>query len=170
MNDAPEEELQPSKSQLKREAEALQDLGEALVRLGKADLAKIELPDQLAEAIQLARKMPQRGALKRQLQYIGKLMRSIDATPIQEAYNRITHPYREDVKHHHELEAWRDRLIHGGDAALGELVEKYPDTDRQHVRQLIRMANKEFKSNKPPKAARELFRYLRDLLDTAGTG
>ncbi|MDY6980581.1 MAG: ribosome biogenesis factor YjgA [Pseudomonadota bacterium] len=153
-----------SKSQRKRECHALQDLGSELVKLSRADLDKIPLDDELQQAINEARRIKQRGALKRQMQFIGKLIRQRDAEALQQAYDRVMHPFEEDIKHFHQLEKWRERLLNDGDAALEKLVEEQPDTDRQHVRQLIRSARNEQKQNKPPKAARELFQYLKALM------
>lgn len=159
-----DEELQPSKTRRKREAEARQQLGAALLKLSKAAFAQIPLPEKLADALEEARRIRQHGALKRQLQYIGKLMREVDVEPIRAAYERVTHPLQEDVEQHHRLEQWRDRLLAEGDAALGELLALHPDIDRQHLRQLIRSAGKEAAANKPPRSARELFRYLREVM------
>ncbi len=163
--DDDDESLYPSKSQLKRESHALQALGEELVELPQAKLAKIPMPEELAEAVALARKIKARGGLKRQLQYIGKIMRSIDAEPIAQALNELKSAAGKDAARFHRLEQWRDRLVTGGDAALEQLLEEYPHTDRQHLRQLIRNAQQEAAKNKPPKSAREIFRYLRDLTE-----
>ncbi|VAX09448.1 UPF0307 protein YjgA [hydrothermal vent metagenome] len=159
-----QEEYSVSKSQLKREAHALLDLGKKLVQLDKASLAKIPLPDNILDAVNSARKMHQHGALKRQLQFIGKLMRKTDAEPIQAAYESITDHFRADIQHLHQIETWRDRLITEGDSALGELLSQHPDADRQHLRQLMRSAKKERELNKAPRAARELFQYLKGLM------
>jgi len=164
MYDDPFDEAPISKSQRKREAHALQALGESLVKLNKSALAQIPLPDGLRHAIEEAQRLHQHGALKRQLQYIGKLMRQCDVEPIRTAYEKVTNSFREDVEHHHELELWRDRLLSDGDPALEQLLAEYPGVDRQHLRQLIRTAHMEAAKAKPPKAARELFRYLRELI------
>ena len=164
MYDDPFDEAPVSKSQRKREAHALQALGESLVKLNKSALAQIPLSDDLRKAIDEARRLHQHGALKRQLQYIGKLMRQCDIEPIRSAYDKVTNSYREDVEQHHELEQWRDRLLSDGDPALEKLLLEHPELDRQHVRQLIRTAHKEAANAKPPKAARELFRYLREII------
>lgn len=157
-----------SKSQLKREAHALIDLGEALVNLPGEQLQRIPLTEALQDAILLARKINQRSGRKRQLQYIGKLLRNEDATPIQEALDKIQQEHsRRDIAFH-RLEKWRDRLIAEGDSALEALIGEYPNADRQHLRQLVRKANQEFKQNKPPAASRSIFRYLRDLSEADG--
>ena len=160
----PFDEAPVSKSQRKRDAQALQSLGESLVQLNKSALQQIPLPDDLHAAIVEAQRINQHGALKRQLQYIGKLMRQYEVEPIRQAYEKVTHSYREDVQQHHQLEQWRDRLLTDGDKALEALIQEYPAVDRQHIRQLVRRALKESASSKPPKAARELFRYLRQFL------
>lgn len=152
-----------SKSQLKRESLALQAMGEELVGLPAAKLAKIPMPEELADAVALARKIKARGGLKRQLQYIGKVMRSIDAEPIEQALNELKNAAGKEAAKFHRLEQWRDRLVEEGDTVLGELLEEFPHADRQHLRQLIRNAQQEAAKNKPPKSAREIFRYLRDL-------
>jgi ribosome-associated protein len=163
----PYDEAPPSKSQLKREAHALQALGEALVGLNKAVLAKIPMPEALRNAILEAQHIRQRGALKRQLQFIGRLMReTTEADAIRQAYEQATHPLQQDVAQHHRIERWRDRLLTEGDTALGEWLAENPDTDRQHIRQLLRAAAKERATGKPPKSARELFRYLKEVANS----
>ncbi len=166
-NDTSEEEeiILVSKSEMKRESHALQKLGEELVELPTNKLEKIPLPDELAEAIALARKITARGGRKRQLQYIGKLMRRIDAEPIRLAMDALRNEHLKENARLHQLEQWRDRLISEGDKALAELLDQHPDLDRQHLRQLMRNAQQETKRNKPPKSARELFRYLRDVME-----
>lgn len=162
--DINEEEIEPvSKSQLKRDAHALQSLGEELVKLPVAKLARIPLPESLGDAIDEARRIKSRGAHKRQLQYIGKMMRHIDIEPIRHALDTLKDNSRQETVRLHRLEQWRDRLLEEGDAALSELLSEQPQADRQHLRQLIRNALKERGQNRPPKAARELFRYLREM-------
>lgn len=160
-----EEIIYVSKSELKRDSKALQELGSEIVKLPEAQLARIPLPDNILEAIQLARSIKARGGLKRQLQYIGKLLRNVDAEPIEQAMEKIRTNSAQATARLHRLEQWRDRLIDGGDEALGALLEEAPQADRQHLRQLIRNAQKELAANKPPKSARELFRYLRELFE-----
>lgn len=159
-----DEEECVSKSQLKRDAHSLTELGKKLVQLNKASLAKIPLPDNLLDAVSSAQNIRQHGALKRQLQYIGKLMRKIDPEPIRIAYEAATNHYRADTQQLHQIESWRDRLLTEGDSALGELIEQHPEADRQHLRQLMRSAKRERERNKSPRAARELFQYLKELV------
>ena len=154
-----------SKSQLKREASAAQQLGQDLLTLSQADVEAMDLPESLLHALNEARRIKKHGALKRQFQYIGKLMRKIDIEPIREEYTRLTNHYRQDVKEFHKLEQWRDRLLAEGDKALEELLNEAPNADRQHLRQLMRQAAKESKLNKPPKSAREIFKYLKTLFE-----
>ena len=161
------DDLEPrekSKSQLKREMTALQDVGEELVGLTASQLAQFDLPENLHDAIVAARNIGQRGARKRQLQYIGKLMREIDAEPILKALEVIKNPGREAAEQLHRVERWRDRLLAQGDAALQELLVKYPGIDRPHLRQLIRKAEAEKAAEQTPRAARLLFEYLRELM------
>ncbi len=155
----------PSKTQLKREAQVLQDLGTELVGLNTDQLNRLPLPEDLRDAVDLARRITQRGGRKRQLQYIGKLMRGLDAEPIQAALDALRKPAREDTARLHRLEHWRDQLLAEGDAALESLLEAFPQADRQHLRRLTRDAQREAKQDKPPKSARALFRYLRELDD-----
>lgn len=155
----------PSRSQLKRDAEALQKMGAELVKLNKQQLDGIEMPDELRRSINEAQRLTSHGGLRRQMQYIGKVMRHIDVEPIRLGLEKIRNKSLYEKAHLHKLEQWRDRLLAEGDAALGALLEQYPAADSQHLRQLIRQANHERKANKPPRAARELFRSLRELLD-----
>lgn len=160
-----DEEQYVSKSQRKRECHALQDMGEKLVELSSEQLAKMPLDDALRNAVLEAQRIRQRGGRKRQLQYIGKLMRKVDAEPIREALARLEQNHAATSAAHHRLERWRDRLIEEGDAALAELLEALPQADRQQLRQLVRNAQRERQQGKPAKTARELFRYLRSLFE-----
>lgn len=165
-----EEDLGPSRSQLKRDAEALQRMGAELVKLNKQQLDGIEMPDELRRAINEAQRLTSHGGLRRQMQYIGKVMRHIDAEPIRQGLEKLRNKSLYEKAHLHKLEQWRDRLLAEGDAALGALLEDYPAADSQHLRQLIRQANHERKANKPPRAARELFRSLRELMEDESQG
>lgn len=162
--DAGDEEI-ISKSQRKRDAEAAQQLGKDILGLSHDDQKSIDLPGNLSKALDDARRIKKNSALKRQLQYIGKLMRHIEVEPIREQYLKLTNHYGKDVKEFHKLEKWRDRLLAEGDNALEELINEAPNTDRQHLRQLIRQSAKETKLNKPPKSAREIFKYLKTLFE-----
>ncbi len=151
-----------SKTQLKREADQLHALGKTLTEFNKEELARFNLPDTLNDAVIEMQNIRQRGAQKRHLQYIGKLMRHIDPEPIKKLIDTMQKREAGDKAQLHKLERWRDRLINEGNAALSELLETYPDSDRQYIRQLTRNAIKEQQQEKPPVATRKLFKYLRD--------
>lgn len=153
----------PSKSQLKRDADALQQLGIDLLDVPESAWITLELPEGLLAALREAKRLHARGAHKRQLQYIGKLMRNVDPEPIQQYFEQRRLEARQHAQAHHALEDWRDHLIEDGDPAIEAFMLQHEQADRQHLRQLIRQANKERAQNKPPKASRALFRYLRDL-------
>lgn len=153
----------PSKSQRKRESLALQDLGEALVALPADRLARIEMPESLRTAVLEARRIRAFGALKRQRQFIGKLMRTVDAAPIRAQMEAFEGNSRAEAAWLHRLERWRDRLI-AEDTALAELLAQHPDADAQHLRTLVRNARREASESKPPRAFREIFRTLRELI------
>src|SRR5512143_1014482 len=153
----------PSKSQKKREVEALQDLGALLVKLPEAQFRRIELPEELREAVAACRKITQNGALRRQRQYIGKLMRSIDPAPIQAQLDVFNGVSAAENARLHQAEKWRDRLI-ADNEALTLFLNKYPDADATHLRQLIRNARDEAARGKPPKAFREIFRVMREVM------
>lgn len=160
----PEQPEQKSKSQVKREMHALQELGSALVKLSSDQFKKLTLPEKLHDAVSEARNIHQHGALKRQLQYIGRLMREVDAAPIQAQLDVLLGNSRQATQTLHRIEQWRDQLLGEGEQALEDLLQQYPHADRQYLRQLLRNANKESQNNKPPKSARSLFRYLRELI------
>ncbi|MFZ7240165.1 ribosome biogenesis factor YjgA [Avibacterium avium] len=157
-----EEIIWVSKSEIKRDAEALKQLGEKLVNLTKTNLEKIPLEENILDAIALAQRL-QKEAKRRQLQYIGKLLRQVDSEPIQEALDKIENKHNHQQALLHKLELLRDELIAKGDEALSNVLNDYPYADRQHLRNLIRAAQKEKSQNKPPKAYRELFQYLKEL-------
>lgn len=159
------EEDAVSKSQLKREMLALQGLGEALVGLPDRELATIPVPEQLLEHINLAQKITHHGGKKRQLQYIGKLMRKLDVSEIQIAYKELLNGRKTHAREFHQLEQWRDKLIEQGSTAIEELLAQYPDADRQQLRQMVRQAQKEQSQEKPPATSRKLFRYIKTLAE-----
>jgi ribosome-associated protein len=152
-----------SKSQRKREMIALQELGEELVRLSAEQLARVPLPGELREALLAGQGMHARGARYRQMQYIGRLMRGADPAPIREALDALRNKHSRATALLHRLETWRDALIAGDHGALEEVFAAFPAADLQHLRQLIRNAQRELAAGKPLKSSRELFRYLREL-------
>ncbi len=154
-----------SKSQLKREAAALQRIGEQLVRLSAGHLSSIPMGIELREAVLDAQRLRSRSAYRRQLQFVGKLMRSADSLAIAQALERLDSEHYEDVRRFRELERWRDRLIREGSDALTELLDAFPSADSQHIRQLVRNARQEQSSGRSPASSRKLFRYLKQLTD-----
>jgi len=158
-----EEIIWVSKSEIKRDAEDLKQLGEKLVNLTKANLTKVPLDDSLKDAIELAQRL-QKEARRRQLQYIGKLLRSIDAEPIREALEKIENKHNQQQAMLHKLEILRDELVAKGDAALTDLLNEHSSADRQQLRNLIRAAQKEKEQNKPSKAYREIYQILKTLI------
>ncbi|MDU5696458.1 MAG: ribosome biogenesis factor YjgA, partial [Haemophilus parainfluenzae] len=147
--------------EIKRDAEDLKQLGEKLVNLTKANLTKVPLDDSLKDAIGLAQRL-QKEARRRQLQYIGKLLRSIDAEPIREALEKIENKHNQQQAMLHKLEILRDELVAKGDVALTDLLNEHPSADRQQLRNLIRAAQKEKEQNKPSKA--EIYQILKTLI------
>jgi ribosome-associated protein len=156
------EELRPSKSQKKRESTALQDLGAELVGLSRDQLKKFDLPDKLRDAVRDCQRFTSHGAIARQMQYIGKLMRSIDPAPIQAALDEIKGVSAAANARQHALERLRTRLLED-EAVIGEIANDHPQTDITQLRQLRRNALKEQQLGKPPRAFREIFRVLREL-------
>lgn len=153
----------PSKSRLKREMDALQSLGEQLVALKPDRLAKIDMPEKLLEAVREAQRFVNKHeAKRRQLQYIGRLMRDVDPAPIQAVLDEVNGVSAAANARQHALERLRARLLED-EAVLGEIATAHPGADLQHLRQLRRNALKEAAANKPPRAFRELFRVLRAL-------
>jgi len=166
--DDDERPLKKSKQQQKREAEAAQSLGRALVELSTTHFDKLirelDLGEDLREALKLCRTIKSHEAHRRQLQYIGKLMRGIDLIPIEQALAAIQRGGQLASARQHELEHWRDQLLHEGESALTELLNRFPNADAVQLRKLITVAHKETAEKQPPRAARQLFRYLRDML------
>ncbi|NLS12412.1 ribosome-associated protein [Vibrio sp. SM6] len=161
----PEEEIiWVSKSEMKRDMDALQKLGESLVELKPSTLKKFPLSEELFDAIKDAQRF-EKEARRRQLQLIGKLMRFEDPEPIQAALDKVRNKHSQNTAVLHKLEALRDRVVAEGDAAIADVVALYPEADRQRLRQLARQAAKEKQGQKPPKAFREIFKILRDLND-----
>ena len=159
----PEEEIiWVSKTEMKTDMDALQKLGEELVELKPSILDKFPLSEDLAQAIKDAQRFKNE-AKRRQLQYIGKVMRNVDPEPIQAALDKIRNKHSQATVELHKLEQLRDRVVAEGDAAISDVMEMYPEADRQHLRQLARQANKEKSANKPYKYSREIFKILKEL-------
>ena len=154
----------PNKSQLKREADALFELGKRLAELDSSTLRGLELPNELFNAIEAGKKIDSHVAHKRQFKLIGKLLRSIDTTALVELIEKRDLQHQKGVSEFHHIEKWRDRLVAEGPTAVTALLEQHPEIDRQRLNQLSRAAAKEFQLGKPPKSARLLFKFLRDSL------
>lgn len=156
-------DILPSKSQRKRDAKVLFDLGRNIVGLTKKQLAALPIDDDLLDAIELARTIKSNVARKRQIQFIAKMMRHRDMSEIQEAMSAAEREARQMTIRHHRAETWRDTLIGNGNEALTGFLAQYPVSDSQVLRQLIRTAQKESLLGKPPSAARKLFKTLREM-------
>lgn len=155
-----------SKTRRKQEMHSLQDLGEQLTGLPKAMLDKCKLPEELLRAIAEYKRIPEkRGARKRQLQYIGRVMRDIDAEPIRKVLEAEGQGVELEKRRFKRLEEIRERLLAGDQAMLDEVIGKCAQLDIQYLRQLIRQAGKEAEENKPPAASRKLFAYLREVME-----
>ncbi|MDB6164649.1 MAG: hypothetical protein JWL98_2081 [Xanthomonadaceae bacterium] len=165
--------LGPSRSEQRRAALDVLVLGQQLVALSAAQLAKLPIPDDLLPHIIDTQRITSHVAHKRQLAFLAKQMRrEDDATldAIRDALDAGGEAGRRETALLHRIEGWRDRLLGEGDTALSELLVECPQADRQHLRQLVRNAVDERARGKPPHAARELFRNLRELLLEPGVG
>ena len=166
------EELEPkSKQQLKRDAEAAQALGKALGALPAPHfnvlVARQVLPEKLCDALVEYLAIKAHEGRRRQLQYVGRLMRDVDTAPIQKIlaeFERSGHVASAQLQ---DIERWRERLLAAGDEAFKELLQIHPEADAAHVQKLIVSGRKEIAQNQPPRATRLLFRYLRELLKSA---
>lgn len=166
IEDEDDEIIWVSKSEIKRDAEELKRLGAEIVDLGKNALDKIPLDADLRAAIELAQRIKMEGR-RRQLQLIGKMLRQRDVEPIRQALDKLktvtTSRWCCSIN-------WKPArsLIDQGDDAIAEVLNLWPDADRQQLRTLIRNAKKEKEGNKPPKSARQIFQYLRELAENEG--
>lgn len=151
-----------SKTQIKREVLELKDLGKQLVELPEKALQKLPLSESFLEAILDAQRFS-RGALQRQLRFIAGMVPHEDVDAIRKGIEELRQPHHRQVREFQQLEQWRDRLLAGDEDLLNELASRFPDADRQHIRQLVRNAAREREQNKPPKSARALFQYLSEL-------
>jgi len=156
-------ETLPSKTRLKQEAHQQVKLGEAILALKKDEIAALNLPDELNQAVYTALKIKSNSGLKRQRLYIGKLLRNIDHQQIEQHLNKIKHQHDTNTAAFKRLESWRDRLIEGDKQVLTEIIQHNPSVNRQQINQLIRRARQEQEKARPPAAARKLFHYLQTL-------
>ena len=158
-----EEELPPSKTKIKKQMHELRDLGEELTDLSKDQLAQLDIPENLRDAVREMKNINKFGAQRRQLQYIGKLMRDVDPAPIIAKLNAWKGYSQQHTAYMHQLERWRERLLES-DSALTELLADHPQADAQRLRALIRNAQKEREAAKPLKSFREIFQVLKELI------
>jgi ribosome-associated protein len=160
-----DEEERPSKTQRKQAMHDLQALGARLVGLNDEQLAAMALEEQLREAIREARRIRSHEARRRQLQYIGKLMREVDAEPIRAWFAALDGESGAATAAHHRIERWRERLL-GDDAAFTEFARECPGVDLQPLRTRVREARKERLAGRPPRHFRELFQLVKAALAT----
>jgi ribosome-associated protein len=151
----------PSRSQLKRDSQELRDMGAQLVQMPNAHLNKIAMDNTLLAAIKEARRLKSNDARRRQIQYIGKLMRNMDLTEIRHSVEKLNHQSQTFRQHFAMLEQWRDRLIDEGNDAIEEFLTTFPNADRQQIRNLSRQAGRE----KTGSAKTKLFKYLKEISD-----
>ncbi len=166
LKDDPEQDIAPSKTRRKQEMHALQDIGEQLVELNSKQLAELDLPEALMDAIIEARRLRKHEARRRQMQFIGKLMREVDTAPIREKFAAWGGVTLQHTAWLHLLERWRGRLL-ADEQAFAELGRDYPAADLQRLRTLTRNAHKEKLANKPPKSFRALFHELQTIIPQA---
>jgi ribosome-associated protein len=150
-----------SKTKRKQEMTALQKLGAKLVELPESQLAEMPMDEKLREAVLAARRIKSHEGKRRQMQYIGKLMRNVDPEPLRERLDAIDGHSARAAAQHRRLEGWRERLL-ADDGALTAFAAEYPDADIQAIRTLIRNTRKEQKEAKPPRSYRELFRLIKE--------
>jgi ribosome-associated protein len=161
-----EEDFGPSRSELRRNALDMLKLAGQLMDLPPSRIPKLKLPEDIVDEIGRTRKITAHIARKRQLAYLAKQMRRhgdeafVDA---RAALGEDRDRQRQEAAHMHRLEAKREKLLTGGDEALGALFDEYPDLDRQHLRSLVRQARAEREANKPLHAFRELYRIIKEL-------
>lgn len=154
-----------SKTRRKKDCDAMQEIGERMIALNSDELSQIDMDDELRRAIEEAQRIKSHGALKRQKQYIGKIMRSMDSDSLEQQLDRLLHRHDLHNAEFKRMEKWRESMLENGDSAINEFIEQYPLADRHHLRQLVRNADREKKANKPPSAYRQIFKYIREIVD-----
>lgn len=159
----------PSKSQLKREMHALQELGVELVALPKDALKRMPMPESLDEAVRAARRITDHEGKRRQMQYVGKVMRGLtddETAALREALDKYKGVNKAETARLHWIERTREQLL-ADDAALTEFIRQHPAVDPQEGRTLIRNARREAQQGKPPRYFRDLFQWIKNA-DGAG--
>ena len=158
-------EEKKSRTKAKLEVEALQRLGERLLDLPVEQINSMEIPDALKKEVLFAKTITRHGAKRRQLQYIGSIMRTIDPETIVTAIDRISMARAVASSRFKAMEEVRNELMKGDDSRIETFLDENPRADRQRLRQLIRNANQEIAAKKPPKSFRLLFKYIREILE-----
>jgi ribosome-associated protein len=154
-----------SKTKRKQEMTALQSLGARLVDLPESQIAELPMEENLREAVLEAKRITSHEAKRRQMQYVGRLMREIDPAPLRERLEAMTGHSAQAAARHRRLETWRERLL-ADDEALTAFAAEHPGADLQALRTLIRNTRKEQKEARPPRAFRELFRLIKECSDS----
>jgi ribosome-associated protein len=152
-----------SKTQRKREMHELQDLGKALVKLSREQLARIDMPESLRDAVMECRRFTKHEAIRRQMQYIGRIMRDIDSSPIAAQLAELEAPSKRQTALFHVAEQWRADFL-DDPAAIARFVAQYPEADVNRLRELAEQARQEKRAARPPKRYRELFHVLNGFL------
>lgn len=157
--------IRPNKTRIKKEIAAMAEVAAEICQLTPSQIAEFELPENIEQALLDAGKMGQNSARKRLLKYITAQLRTIDTEAVLEKLARMKNRSAHAVREHHHAERWRDLLLADvGNQQLTQLISEYPAADSQHLRQLQRNAQKEAKEAKPPKSARLLYKYLKELI------
>ena len=156
-----------SKTRRKKDATALQDVGAALVKLSREQLARIQMPETLREAVMECQRFNKHEARRRQMQYIGKLMRNMDCAPIVDQLTALEAPSKKQTALFHVAEKWRDELL-ADPAAIERFAREFPHADSKRVRALMEAALAERAGKRAPKHARELFHALNHAVQEAG--
>ncbi len=162
-DDNESEEVWVSKTQKKKEDHGLQILAEKLTELSEVQLERMELPDRILKEISIARNTKVSGAKKRQIKFIGGMLRNVDTEPIEKAINYIDQVHYEQAQAFKKIEEWRDRLKAGNMDLVNEILSECPNAERQQLSQLARNAKKEAEQNGGTKASKALFRYLKEV-------
>ncbi len=150
-----------SKTELKKESKEIQAFGKKISALSLEEISTFNFPDNISSAIKDCKSIKSNAAKKRQVQYLGKLLREIDLSEAYLRINQINSNSQLEVQKNHKAEIWRDRLIQNKNA-LTEFIGLFPNIDRQKIRQLIQNTLKEIKSSNPPKYYRQLFKYIKE--------
>ena len=150
-----------SKTELKKDSKKIQAFGKKISELSSEEISSFKFPDTILKAIKDCKSIKSNVAKKRQVQYLGKLLREIDLSKVYLKMDQINSNSQLEVRNNHKAEIWRERLIQDKDAVT-ELIRLCPDVERQKIRQLIQNTLKETKASNPPKYYRQLFKYIKE--------